>query len=50
MEEAEGVAFQRSLYYRLLNRIHKGHVGVAVQPVEETNRILASRGIAVHQT
>lgn len=50
IEEAESLAFQRALYFRLLNRIDKGQVGIGVQPVEETNRILASRGIAVHQT
>ena len=50
IEEAESVAFQTSLYFRLLNRIGKGRIGVDVQQVEETNRILASRRIGIRDS
>lgn len=50
IEEAESLAFQTSLCYRLLNRIGKGRIVVAVQPVEETNRLLAEEGIAIRDS
>ncbi len=50
MEEQESVAFQTSLYLRLLNRIGKGHVGIDVQQVEETNRLLAANHIDIRDS
>ncbi len=50
IEESESVAFQTSLYLRLLNRIDKGHVGIDVQQVEETNRVLAANHIDVRES
>lgn len=46
VEEAESVAFQAALYYRLLNRAGKGRIAVTVQPIDETNRRLTEHGIA----
>ncbi|MCP4248431.1 MAG: hypothetical protein GY778_15395, partial [bacterium] len=50
IEEAESMAFQTSLYFRLLNRVGKGKIGVEVQPVEVTNRILADHGIGIRES
>ena len=53
IEEMESLAFQTSLYYRLLNRSsahRKRPIYIALQPVEETNRILAARGIALRDS
>ena len=50
IEEGESMAFQTSLYFRLLDRVGKGKVGVEVQPVEVTNRILADHHIGVRES
>ena len=50
IEEQESIAFQTSLYLRLLNRIDKGHVGIDVQQVEETNRRLAAHHIDIRDS
>ncbi len=50
IEEGESLAFQTSLYFRLLNRVGKGKIGVEVQPVEVTNRILADHRIAIRES
>ncbi len=47
IEEIESLAFQTSLYYRLLNRIGKGRIYIEIQQVEETNRILADNAIGI---
>ena len=48
IEEMESLAFQTSLYYRLLNRSsahRRDPITIALQPVEETNRILDAHGV-----
>ncbi len=53
IEAVESLAFQTSLYYRLLNRSsahRKRPIQIALQPVEKTNRILAARGIALRDS
>ncbi len=50
IEEGESLAFQTSLYFRLLNRVGQGKIGVEVQPVEVTNRILADHRISVRES
>ncbi len=50
IEEGESMAFQTSLYLRLLNRAGKGKVGVEIQPVEVTNRILADHRISIRES
>ena len=53
IEEMESLAFQTSLYYRLLNRssAHRTHrIYIELQNVEETNRILAGRKIAIRDS
>lgn len=50
IEEAESLAFQTSLYFRLLNRVGKGRIAIDVQQVEETNRILAGHGIGIRDS
>ncbi|MCP3910674.1 MAG: hypothetical protein GY713_06945, partial [Actinomycetia bacterium] len=50
IEEGESMAFQTSLYFRLLNRVGKGKIGVEIQPVEVTNRILADHRIGIRES
>ncbi len=50
IEEGESTAFQTSLYFRLLDRTGKGKIGVEIQPVEATNRILAGHRIAIRES
>jgi hypothetical protein len=53
IEEAESLAFQTALYYSMLDRSsarRKDPIRIRIQPVEETNRILADRGIATRET
>ena len=49
-EEVESRAFQRSLYFHLLNRIGQGHLAIEVQPIEDTNRLLADHRISVRDS
>ncbi|MEM7586131.1 MAG: hypothetical protein AAF560_22260, partial [Acidobacteriota bacterium] len=50
IEEQESIAFQTSLYLRLLNRIDRGYLDIDVQQVEETNRILAAHRIDIRDS
>lgn len=50
IEEAESLAFQTSLYFRLLNHAGKGRIGIDVQQVEETNRLLAAHRIGIRDS
>ncbi len=50
IEEGESLAFQTSLYFRLLNRVGKGRLDVELQQVEETNRRLATAGIGIRES
>lgn len=53
IEEAESLAFQTSLYYRLLNQSsaqRERPITIRIQPVEETNRLLAEEGIAIRES
>ncbi len=50
IEEGESLAFQTSLYFRLLNRVGKGKIGVEIQPVELTNRLLADHRISIRES
>ncbi len=53
IEEVESLAFQASLYDRLLNRSSAGRnrpILVEIQPVRTTNRILADHQIGVRET
>lgn len=53
IEEDESVAFQWSLYNRLLNRssVHRRRpILVDLQPVEMTNRLLAENGIGIRDS
>ncbi len=53
IEEMESLAFQTSLYYRLLNRSsadRQNPITIALQPVEETNRILAANRIGLRDS
>jgi hypothetical protein len=53
IEEAESIAFQASLYDRLLDRssAHRRRpIAVRIQPVETTNRRLAGAGIGIRQS
>ncbi len=50
IEEGESMAFQTSLYFRLLNRNGRGKIGIEIQPVEITNRILADQRISIRQS
>ena len=53
IEEMESLAFQTSLYYQLLNRssAHRDRpITIAIQPVEETNRILDDKGVGLRDS
>lgn len=53
IEEAESVAFQEAYYYRLLHQasVHRKHpIRIEIQPVENTNRLLADAGISVRDS
>lgn len=53
IEEAESLAFQRGLYYRLLNRssAHRRRpILIDLQPPETTNRLLDEHGIGLRQS
>jgi hypothetical protein len=53
IEEAESVAFQQAYYHRLLHQasVHRKHpILIDIQPVEETNRLLAAAGIGVRES
>ncbi len=53
IEEAESLAFQHSLYNRLLDRSsinRKRPILVRMQPVETTNRILGESGIGIRHS
>jgi hypothetical protein len=53
IEEAESVAFQEAYYHRLLYRssAHRKHpILIDIQPVAETNRLLAAAGIGVRES
>ena len=50
IEERESLAFQTSLYFRLLNQVGKGRIDIELQPVEETHRIFADHHIGVRDS
>ena len=50
IEEGESLAFQSSFYFRLLDRAGKGKIGVEIQPVEVTNRLLADHRIGIRES
>ena len=53
IEEAESLAFQTSLYHRLLNQssAHRDRpITIRIQPVEETRRLLAEEGIGIRES
>ena len=53
IEDAESLAFQSSLYHRLLNRssAHRDRrIRIDLQPVEVTNRILDDQGIGLRES
>ncbi|MCP3961863.1 MAG: hypothetical protein GY719_28810 [bacterium] len=50
IEEGESLAFQTSLYLRLLNQAGKGRIGIEIQPVEQTRRILGDHRIGVRES
>lgn len=50
IEEAESLAFQASLYHRLLHRVGRGRLDVDLQQIEETNRLLSEEGIGVRES
>jgi hypothetical protein len=50
VEEAESLAFQTSLYGRLLERADRGRLDADVQPVDETNRLLGEVGVGVRES
>jgi hypothetical protein len=53
VEEAESVAFQTTYYQWLLEQasMHRKHpIRIQIQPVSETNRLLAERGITVRDS
>lgn len=53
IEEAESLAFQASLYDRLLDRSsasRRDPILVRIQPIETTNRLLAQGGLGLRET
>jgi hypothetical protein len=50
IEEAESLAFQASLYGRLLDRADRGLLDVDMQEIEETNRLLGEEGVGVRES
>ena len=53
IEEAESVAFQEAYYHRLLHQasVHRRHpILIDIQPVGETNRLLAAAGIGARES
>lgn len=53
IEEAESVAFQTAYYHWLLRQasVHRKHpIRIEIQPVSETNRLLAEQGISVRES